>query len=135
MTLFAFLVRRVAHVFFIASLAVTPAAVHAQQIVLVDARIAVPLSMPGDTAVASTNASGATPAGPLVQPVALRAVSAHALPTPAPIPAPRTGKPVAMIGVGIAAIIVGSIVGGDSGTIIAVTGAAIGLSGLYIYLR
>ena len=48
---------------------------------------------------------------------------------------PRAGSSVAMMGVGAAAIIVGSIIGGESGTIIAVGGAVIGLFGLYRYLR
>ena len=47
----------------------------------------------------------------------------------------RAGSNVAMMGVGVAAIIVGSLIGGDSGTIIAVGGGVIGLVGLYRYLR
>ena len=47
----------------------------------------------------------------------------------------RAGSDVAMIGVGVAAILVGSIIGGDSGTIIAVGGGVIGLIGLYRFLR
>jgi hypothetical protein len=37
--------------------------------------------------------------------------------------------------VGAAGIIVGSLIGGDSGTVIAVGGGIIGLFGLYRYLR
>jgi hypothetical protein len=40
-----------------------------------------------------------------------------------------------MMGVGVAAIVVGSLIGGDSGTIIAIGGGVIGLFGLYRYLR
>jgi hypothetical protein len=40
-----------------------------------------------------------------------------------------------MMGVGLAGIVVGSIIGGDSGTVIAVSGGVIGLFGLYRYLR
>lgn len=47
----------------------------------------------------------------------------------------RAGSNVAMMGVGVAAIVVGSLIGGDSGTIIAVGGGVIGLIGLYRYLR
>jgi hypothetical protein len=43
------------------------------------------------------------------------------------------GSNVAMMGVG--AIVVGSLVGGDGGTIIAIGGGVIGLVGLYRYLR
>ena len=45
------------------------------------------------------------------------------------------GRNVAMMGVGVAAIIVGSLIGGDGGTIIAIGGGVIGLVGLYRYLR
>ena len=45
------------------------------------------------------------------------------------------GRNVAMMGVGVAAIVVGSLVGGDGGTIIAIGGGVIGLVGLYRYLR
>jgi hypothetical protein len=45
------------------------------------------------------------------------------------------GANVAMMGVGLAGIVVGSIIGGDSGTVIAVSGGVIGLFGLYRYLR
>lgn len=45
------------------------------------------------------------------------------------------GSNVAMMLVGGAAIVVGSIVGGDSGQIIMISGAVIGLIGLFRYLR
>lgn len=45
------------------------------------------------------------------------------------------GSNVAMMGVGLAAIVVGSLVGGDGGTIIAIGGGVIGLIGLFRYLR
>ncbi len=45
------------------------------------------------------------------------------------------GSNVAMMGVGAAAIVVGSMIGGDGGTIIAIGGGVIGLIGLFRYLR
>ncbi|MHB1297487.1 MAG: hypothetical protein ACYC0B_03065 [Gemmatimonadaceae bacterium] len=45
------------------------------------------------------------------------------------------GKNVAMMWVGGAAIVVGSLVGGDGGQIIAISGAVIGLIGLFHYLQ
>lgn len=45
------------------------------------------------------------------------------------------GRNVAMMGVGVAAIVVGSLIGGDGGTIIAISGGVIGLVGLFRYLR
>lgn len=45
------------------------------------------------------------------------------------------GKPRALMFVGLGTFIAGAIVGGDAGAIIMVTGAAIGLYGLYQYLQ
>jgi hypothetical protein len=47
----------------------------------------------------------------------------------------RAGRNVTWMIVGGAALVVGSLVGGDAGTIIMVTGAVIGLVGLFRYLR
>ena len=45
------------------------------------------------------------------------------------------GSNVALMGVGAAAIIVGSMVGGDGGTMISIGGGVIGLIGLFRWLR
>lgn len=45
------------------------------------------------------------------------------------------GRNKAMMAVGVAAIVVGSLIGGDGGTIIAIGGGVIGLIGLFHYLR
>jgi hypothetical protein len=45
------------------------------------------------------------------------------------------GSDIAMMGTGAAAVVVGLLVGGESGTIISFTGGVIGLVGLYRYLR
>jgi hypothetical protein len=45
------------------------------------------------------------------------------------------GKNVAMIGVGAAGLVAGLLIGGNSGTAIAIGGAVIGLYGLYHFLR
>jgi hypothetical protein len=45
------------------------------------------------------------------------------------------GKPKAHMGVGLAAIFLGLIVGGDVGTIFVVGGSILGLVGLYHYMR
>ena len=59
-----------------------------------------------------------------------------------PVVAPRQGNDnvnvgpnVAMMAVGAAGIVVGSMVGGDGGTMIAIGGGVIGLIGLFRYLR
>lgn len=45
------------------------------------------------------------------------------------------GSNVALMGVGAAGIIIGSLVGGDGGTAISIGGGVIGLYGLFRYLR
>jgi hypothetical protein len=45
------------------------------------------------------------------------------------------GRNVAMMLVGVAGIVVGSIVGGDGGNIIAISGGVIGLIGLFRYVQ
>jgi hypothetical protein len=45
------------------------------------------------------------------------------------------GSNVAMMGVGAAGIVVGSMIGGNGGTMIAIGGGVIGLIGLFRYLR
>ena len=45
------------------------------------------------------------------------------------------GQPVALMVVGGAALLAGLIIDGDAGTVIAVSGALIGLYGLYEYLQ
>jgi hypothetical protein len=52
-----------------------------------------------------------------------------------PAPANNVGKPVALMVVGGAAIILGSVVGDDVGTIFSIGGAIALLYGLYLYLR
>ena len=47
----------------------------------------------------------------------------------------RAGPNIAMMAVGGAALVVGLVIGGDGGLVIATTGGVIGLVGLYRYLR
>jgi hypothetical protein len=47
----------------------------------------------------------------------------------------NAGPDIAMMGVGAAGIVVGLLVGGSGGTIIALSGGVIGLVGLFRYLR
>jgi hypothetical protein len=60
--------------------------------------------------------------------------SANAPPV-APMPAMRRSQSVALMIVGGAGMIVGSLIDGDTGTIIMVGGGVIGLVGLFQYLR
>lgn len=45
------------------------------------------------------------------------------------------GPNVAMMGVGVAGVVIGSMVGGDGGAAIAIGGGVLGLIGLFRYLR
>lgn len=77
-------------------------------------------------------------AGPRVAPVAFTAQAVAPLADPArPIRDSRSSDNtnVATMAVGAAAVGLGLIIGGDGGTIVAVTGGVIGLVGLYRYLR
>ena len=47
----------------------------------------------------------------------------------------RSGQDVAMMVVGGAALVVGSVIGGDAGTLMMVGGGVVGLVGLYQYVR
>jgi hypothetical protein len=46
---------------------------------------------------------------------------------------PREGKAAAIVGAAV--VVIGLVVGGDSGTLIAIGGAGLGLFGLYIWQR
>jgi hypothetical protein len=47
----------------------------------------------------------------------------------------HAGSDVALMGAGAAALIVGLVIGGDAGTIVAIGGGLMGIVGLYRYLR
>jgi hypothetical protein len=47
----------------------------------------------------------------------------------------HAGSDLAMMGVGGAAVVIGLLVGGDVGTVVAISGGVFGLIGLYRYLR
>lgn len=74
--------------------------------------------------------------GPRATPVALRVAGDSARNRDdAPLPQQNAGPDVALMGVGAAAVIVGLLIGGDGGTALAIGGGALGLVGLYRYLR
>ena len=118
--------------------AATPAAAQSNRVASSNAVTMAPTVLQSNTAVTIPSNGPATP-----QPVALRLVgertvaAATSLPTPVPAPAPRAnnGSDVALMGVGAAAVVVGLLVGGDGGAAVAIGGGAIGLVGLYRYLR
>ncbi len=76
------------------------------------------------------------PAGPSVAPVdLLRGATASPFPPLPPQDRVRAGPNIAMMAVGGAALVAGLIIGGDGGLVIAAVGGAVGLVGLYRYLR
>ena len=66
---------------------------------------------------------------------AARATSAAPLTVADPVTGPRAGRPVALMIVGGAALILGAIIGGSGGTAVAIGGAVVGLVGLYQFIR
>lgn len=81
------------------------------------------------------------PKGPTIQAAAVgfRAadakVDASTKNTAAPIVGRHQGQDVALMAVGVGAMIAGALIGGTAGTIIVIGGAAMGLFGLYHYLE
>ncbi len=68
--------------------------------------------------------------------LAVRVTESTVAPSMAPLPAPmRRSQSVALMIVGGAGLIVGSLIDGDTGTIIMVGGGIMGLVGLFNYLR
>jgi hypothetical protein len=89
------------------------------------------------TVVAAVAAPVVATAGPTIT-NATAGVRTSASVVAAPVGAPpqeRVGRNPAMMIVGGVALIAGAVIGGDTGTIIMVGGAAIGLYGLWQYLK
>jgi hypothetical protein len=88
--------------------------------------------------VAVVTAPVAAPTTSLAPVAAASSIGVHALAPALAAPAPRRetpGRNPAMMIVGGVALLVGAVVGGDSGTIIMVAGGALGLYGLWQYLK
>ena len=83
-------------------------------------------------AAAATPAATSPAAGPVAetQSVALKSRTAPA-PLPAPAPRANTTNNGAMMIVGGVGLIIGGLIGGDSGTIVMIGSAGVGLIGLY----
>jgi hypothetical protein len=85
-----------------------------------------------------TSIDSAPAAGPRVVRAGISAPMANNRPAPgSPLNDAHVGagSNVAMMGVGAAGIVVGSMIGGNGGTMIAIGGGVIGLIGLFRYLR
>jgi hypothetical protein len=89
---------------------------------------------------ATTEAVETTPAaGPRVAPAGIgRPVPANPLGLATPVADDThvgAGPDLALMGVGAAAVVIGLMIGGDGGTIVALGGGILGLVGLYRFLR
>ena len=85
----------------------------------------------------SAPAYSPTQAGPTVTNAAVGIQRAPAANAAAPMQEARlgAGRNVALMVVGGAALIIGAAIGGTAGVLIAVTGAAVGLYGLYNFIQ
>ncbi len=123
--------------------AVLPASLIAQQSPAAAGNSTAQVAAPAATTAGVTTAETPTGLGPRIDSGLFSSATQpsplfDSAPAPASVPAPEgahAGTNVAMMGVGAAAIVVGVLVGGDGGAIIAITGGVIGLIGLYRYLR
>ena len=121
----AFIARTVRSVL-VAALTTAPIALHAQG--------SVPSDAATDSWTPTVAAVGTTPSrAPLAMPVGVRAMR-PAAPAPAPNPFSVLTAEGKMAWGGVA-IIVGAVIGGDSGKIIELGGAGVGLWGLFQFLR
>jgi hypothetical protein len=74
-------------------------------------------------------------AGAVILTLAVPHPAAAQAPTPSPAAAAAPTTSLAPTLVGAAVVVLGLVVGGDTGTVIAIGGAGLGLFGLYIWQR
>jgi hypothetical protein len=91
-----------------------------------------PVSTP--TAVSSPVAAPSLASAQAAAPVGVHVIALAPPMTPAPTPR-STGNSPAMMIVGGVMLLTGAVIGGESGTIVMLGGAALGLIGLWQYLR
>jgi len=123
----------------IISATLLPSSLKAQQGTAVD-RDSTAVSAAGNTMPTRvTIVDSASAAGPRVVRAGINLPVVEGLPGAAPVQSSGAhvgaGSNVAMMGVGAAGIVVGSMIGGPGGTMIAIGGGVIGLIGLFRYLR
>jgi len=124
----------------IISATLLPSSLSAQQGTAVD-RDSTAVSAAGNTMLTRvTMVDSASAAGPRVVRAGINLPVVEGLPGAAPVQSSGSahvgaGSNVAMMGVGAAGIVVGSMIGGPGGTMIAIGGGVIGLIGLFRYLR
>ncbi len=91
---------------------------------------------PGITTSGAATATNPALLGPQVAPVDfVRWAPPSPFDEAAPQDGVRAGPNIAMMAVGGAAVVVGLVIGGDGGLVIATTGGVVGLIGLWRYLK
>lgn len=109
---------------------------HAQEVATTSATSLDPAALPAAPVVADAPATQLS-VGPTLDgaTVGFQRASAQTAQVPVALAPPRGGHSTALMLVGGAALLAGAVIGGDAGTIIMVSGAVIGLYGLYLYLQ
>jgi hypothetical protein len=94
-----------------------------------------PASAPAAAVAAPTVSTDAPVVGPTLtgNAVGVRAAAAPAPLVPAPAPQARSSS--ALMVVGVAALLVGAVVGGDEGSIVMIVGGVMALVGLWRYVQ
>lgn len=118
--------------------AVCPSPLHAQQGMPAERGITADQVSPVVTAAATSTADVAMAAGPRAASAGVtKPVSSQPSLGMQPKDEPHVGMGanLALVGAGVAAVVVGLLVGGNAGTLIAVSGGVLSFIGLYRYLR
>jgi hypothetical protein len=123
----------------LASSAVAPSILHAQQGVATNRSDSAAVALPSVTTMGIVSSTPtALNAGMRSAPAGINVAPVH---TPFVVGQPAgdahlgAGSNIALMGVGAAAIVVGLMIGGNGGSAIAIGGGVIGLLGLYRYLQ
>jgi hypothetical protein len=119
-------------------LAMSAATAAAQQAApaLADApQVSIAVQTANDTVATTNSVAMMDVSGAVAAPVAVtRDRDAATAPMAMQSRSPR-GQPVALMAVGVAALVAGAVIGDDVGTMFMVGGGVLGLYGLYLYLR
>ncbi|HEY0778248.1 MAG TPA: hypothetical protein VGD56_09805 [Gemmatirosa sp.] len=123
----------------VASAVLSARPAHAQALAADSSAALVPVSTAIAAPVDATVPLAPRPVGPTLAGARVGATRSTQAPdaevAAAPVNGPRAGRPVALMVVGGAALILGAIIGGSGGTAVAVGGAVVGLIGLYEFIR
>jgi hypothetical protein len=115
-----------------------PSGLRAQESAVIEQTIPAVEASPAATVAPAATSDAVPAAGPRVSRAGIdRPVAANPLGVPEPQEGAHVGAGtnLALIGVGVAGVIVGLVIGGDGGTVVAAGSAVVGLIGLYRWLK